>query len=596
MSISIFDTVPQIGAVISDFRNLYAFSVNAVDNTTANEPTMLNLGATSSVNIETFDKVNMRAKNGMTLFNTRRTESAVLEAAIFDVALDAINDVTRITTGSNAPSRPLAFSYVNQVNFNNFSIKEVDTTSVIHTDMTSLTIDNTTRFTSNVNINGHMVAYGSVFGCNLNVWQDKDSGLMDDPVPTALKRVGFGIHMNSQDQLEFVKTCYFNDDTTKSKRVAVFGMQNVEHGAVIDDAQYLVFDALNESGVSTQKNGALVSAVSPLDRNMFVNGSNVGVGITGAAYRLDVEGTGRFTSNVYMNSNLVVSGHITGGSAAFESFAIDTFSANVANLVTVNSFQINGSNALINRARFTDTVNMDSNLSVTGTVSARFAIFDNLTLSDTSLPNLIVSSNITAESTYVQDGNYNMLSCSNLTMTSNLDMGGLDLTNVGTAVIDVLDVRSQVITPGADYAELITKADPSATFTGGDLVGLDASGKVTDKFSESIKFMIVSTQPSILGGHIMERPADGDAEALAQYEELMATQVKIAFCGRVKFKCAQSASPVIGSFVVPTSGPDDTIASTVVTQSDLTLPQYVSSVGQIINIDWEGEPLVIVKQ
>jgi hypothetical protein len=593
MSISIFDTTPQIGAVVNDFKNLYAFSVNAVDNTPDNAPIGLNLGATASVNLEAFDKVNVRSKHGLTLFNTVR---GVSNNAVFDVAYDSVNAVTRVGTGSNSPLSKLSFSYLNQVSFNNFSINEVGTTNVIHTGMSSLTIDNTTRFTSNVNISGHMVAYGSVFGCNLNVWHDKE--VETAVLPTDLKRVGFGIHMNEQDQLEFIKTCYFNDDTQKSKRVAVFGMQNVGHGDVIDDAQYLVFDALNESGVSTQKNGALVSAISPLDRNMFVNGENVGVNTTSAVYRLDVEGTGRFTSNVYMNSNLVVTGHITGGSAAFEQFGIDTFTANVAHLVTINTNTLSVSNAVIETARFVETVHMDSNLVVVGTVNAKFGVFDNFAFSDATLPNLVVSSNITADSAFVQQGQYNTLACSNLTLTSTLDMNGLDITNVGTATIDILNVRSEVITPGADYAELITKSDPGAAFNGGDLVGLDSNGKVTAKFSESIKFMIVSTQPSILGGHIMERPSGNDAEALAEYEELIATQVKIAFCGRVKFNC-NGGSPVVGGFVVPmqsTGAEDDAIVSIIVAPGDLTFQQYVSSVGQIINIDWEGEPLVIIKQ
>jgi len=52
---------------------------------------------------------------------------------------------------------------------------------------------------------------------------------------------------------------------------------------------------------------------------------------------------------------------------------------------------------------------------------------------------------------------------------------------------------------GADYAEYMTKAG-NFTVAKGDVVGIDAQGKLTNVFADAVSFMVKSTDPSYVGG------------------------------------------------------------------------------------------------
>jgi hypothetical protein len=55
---------------------------------------------------------------------------------------------------------------------------------------------------------------------------------------------------------------------------------------------------------------------------------------------------------------------------------------------------------------------------------------------------------------------------------------------------------------GADYAEYEIKADRAIVFAKGDIVGFDADGKLTNKFSAALSFGVKSTDPSFVGGDV----------------------------------------------------------------------------------------------
>ena len=64
---------------------------------------------------------------------------------------------------------------------------------------------------------------------------------------------------------------------------------------------------------------------------------------------------------------------------------------------------------------------------------------------------------------------------------------------------------------GADYAEYMTKGALCNVVPPGALVGVDAEGKLTDKWSEAVSFVVKSTNPCMVGGdswmqHLGERP------------------------------------------------------------------------------------------
>jgi len=61
---------------------------------------------------------------------------------------------------------------------------------------------------------------------------------------------------------------------------------------------------------------------------------------------------------------------------------------------------------------------------------------------------------------------------------------------------------------GTDYAEYERKSTGCGLVAKGDIVGFDAEGLITDKFSESFSFGIKSTNPGYIGGDAWGRPKD----------------------------------------------------------------------------------------
>jgi hypothetical protein len=91
---------------------------------------------------------------------------------------------------------------------------------------------------------------------------------------------------------------------------------------------------------------------------------------------------------------------------------------------------------------------------------------------------------------------------------------------------------------GADYAEYMTKAG-NFTVAKGDVVGIDANGKLTNVFADSVSFMVKSTDPSYVGGDLGQRPNDDATQEVkdAFYSALEAARLtvdRIAFAGQVR--------------------------------------------------------------
>lgn len=192
---------------------------------------------------------------------------------------------------------------------------------------------------------------------------------------------------------------------------------------------------------------------------------------------------------------------------------------------------------------------------------------------------------------------------------------------------------------GADYAEYLTKAADCAVIAKGQLVGIDADGKLTDKWSRKIAGVIKSTDPSYVGGDKWGTPeALGIAQPVAPTEpalpvladdasdeERLAVETKslqdwqafeaasavfeqemqvlnvaveaarqkvdrIAFSGQVP--CNVSGSFAVGDYVVAAQDGDG-IKAVAVTSP--TFDQYREAVGRIIAIEPDGRPRVIVK-
>ena len=161
---------------------------------------------------------------------------------------------------------------------------------------------------------------------------------------------------------------------------------------------------------------------------------------------------------------------------------------------------------------------------------------------------------------------------------------------------------------GADYAEYMTKAG-NFTLAKGDICGINSEGKLTNVFADAISFVVKSTDPSYVGGDTWHTAAGvkpggaGDdrteeeiAAATVVYEEALETARqlvdRIAFSGQVPVNVT-GATP--GQHIIPTAAADGSIEGTAKAEADLTMAEYMSSVGKVIAVGDDGRAKIIVK-
>jgi hypothetical protein len=200
---------------------------------------------------------------------------------------------------------------------------------------------------------------------------------------------------------------------------------------------------------------------------------------------------------------------------------------------------------------------------------------------------------------------------------------------------------------GNDYAEYMTKAEACGVIDKGQIVGVDADGKLTDKWANAVSFLIKSTDPSYVGGDTwgnkeaigLSRPQEPvfvtpERDQLnddATQEEIEASQAeydslvenarnefdtvtmpayqsalvdfntaleaarqkvdRIAYCGQVPVNIT-GATP--GQYVIPIQDGEG-INGTLVNDEDITFTQYRKAVGIVQNILPDGRANVRVK-
>ena len=161
---------------------------------------------------------------------------------------------------------------------------------------------------------------------------------------------------------------------------------------------------------------------------------------------------------------------------------------------------------------------------------------------------------------------------------------------------------------GADYAEYMTKAG-NFTLAKGDICGINSEGKLTNVFADAISFVVKSTDPSYVGGdkwHETVGEEPGGYEDTRTEEEIAAAKVvyeealeaarqlvdRIAFSGQVPVNVT-GATP--GQHIIPTAAADGSIEGTAKAEADLTMAEYMSSVGKVIAIENDGRAKIIVK-
>jgi hypothetical protein len=146
---------------------------------------------------------------------------------------------------------------------------------------------------------------------------------------------------------------------------------------------------------------------------------------------------------------------------------------------------------------------------------------------------------------------------------------------------------------GLDYAEYMVKSG-DFTVHKGDVVGIDAQGKLTNVFADAVSFVVKSTSPSYVGGDTwFNEQAPEDTSLLASWKQRLEaarlTVDRIAFCGQVPVN-VQNATP--GQFIVAVN---DNGAIKGQAISNPTFEQYQAAVGKVIAVEADGRAKIIVK-
>ena len=163
-----------------------------------------------------------------------------------------------------------------------------------------------------------------------------------------------------------------------------------------------------------------------------------------------------------------------------------------------------------------------------------------------------------------------------------------------------LNAGGTINASGADYAEYMTKAG-DFTVAKGDVVGINAQGKLTNVFADAVSFVVKSTDPSYVGGDTWgsvdvvglrpnEEATQAEKDAYeATLEAARQTVDRIAFSGQVPVNVLGATA---GQYIVPVN---DNGAIKGQAVSNPTFEQYQSAVGKVIAIEADGRAKIIVK-
>jgi hypothetical protein len=145
------------------------------------------------------------------------------------------------------------------------------------------------------------------------------------------------------------------------------------------------------------------------------------------------------------------------------------------------------------------------------------------------------------------------------------------------------------------------------TIAKGDIVGVNAEGKLTNIFEDSISFVVKSTDPSYVGGDtwgnsdsIGEQPRIQEGQSDEEYEQLKAEYIikleearakvdRIAFSGQVPCNVLNAK---VGDYIIPINN-NGKISGQAITKP--TFEEYQISVGKVWKIMEDGRAWIAVK-
>jgi hypothetical protein len=160
-----------------------------------------------------------------------------------------------------------------------------------------------------------------------------------------------------------------------------------------------------------------------------------------------------------------------------------------------------------------------------------------------------------------------------------------------------INCAGNVATSGNDYAEYITKSSSNITFSKGDIVGVDSTYKLTDKWSESRHFLLKSTEPSFVGGDTwFTEPRPDDSNLVADWEARMEAARwmvdRVAFSGVVPVNITGCT---VGEYIVPIEGQSNAIGMSNMSEEGISFTDYKKAVGKVVKVLDDGRAYVVVK-
>jgi len=291
---------------------------------------------------------------------------------------------------------------------------------------------------------------------------------------------------------------------------------------------------------------------------------NLGIGTTSPATRLNVSSTGN------------------GNRALFDDTTNDNTLGIYSDSTDIRLLSLNNSRGSYKRLGFQSNVMVFS--ASNGSESARIDTSGNLLVNSTSGSNHQIKKAVSVGSAVLEviGNNVGCTFYNGDGGTPNAANAVLKVTSVG-ATGRSINAAGTVNAAGLDYAEYMTKSG-DFTVAKGDVVGIDAQGKLTNVFANAVSFVVKSTNPSYVGGDTWGGDIEGD-----ELEAARQTVDRIAFAGQVPVNVLGATA---GQYIIPVN---DNGAIKGQAVSNPTFEQYQSSVGKVIAIEADGRARIIVK-
>jgi hypothetical protein len=294
-------------------------------------PTTLFIASDSNVVISAGNNVQVQLRDD-NAFTVQSVDAGSNVTDVVDIRFDTATTGTVVATDN-----PLFISSASNVHINELTIGSNSFGTLIGTSLEAMTITSEVNFANSISVAGHLriedITVDTLTASTMNVINNLtvgrnviSSGIVsgrDVAVfkPTAsningYNQVGYGLHINDQDQLEIIKYVQGGSSNTSgasTQRIAVFGHQDQAQG-LTDTSSYFVFDTLN--GISTINGTAGAAGAGSGPRywllnnstgNIYNNSAYVGIGTSNPQYLLDVSGPIRSTQTVLAKNFLVVS-------------------------------------------------------------------------------------------------------------------------------------------------------------------------------------------------------------------------------------------------------------------------------------------------